>query len=170
MGREIERKFRTRGDAWRRAGGEQLSIRQGYLVAEEERSARVRVVERRSVEGRRVGSEATLTLKGRSRGATRSEYEYPIPVPDAERILEELCLRPLIEKIRHRVEHAGRTWEIDEFHGENEGLVVAELELASEDERPELPEWVGEEVTRDPRYLNANLVRSPYREWKRGRG
>jgi adenylate cyclase len=156
LGREIERKFLVRGDAWRTASERRIRIRQGYLVAEEERSARVRLAEGR----------ATLAIKGATRGASRSEYEYAIPVDDAESLLGQLCLRPVIEKTRHLVEYAGRTWEVDEFHAENDGLLVAELELDSEDEDPALPDWVGAEVTADPRYLNVNLVRAPYREWR----
>lgn len=153
MGREVERKFLLRGEAWRVLAGEPVVLRQGYLVAERSRSVRVRV----------AGDHAEIAIKGETRGATRPEFEYPIPVADAERILERLCLRPLIEKVRHPVEHAGRRWVVDEFRGANDGLVVAEIELASEGEPFERPEWVGEEVTGNPRYYNANLVHRPWR-------
>jgi adenylate cyclase len=151
LGREIERKFLVRSDGWRDGNPPGERLRQGYLVAEPERSVRVRLRE----------DGATLTLKGASRGATRAEFEYPIPGEDARQILDELCLEPLLEKTRYRVEHAGHTWEVDCFHGANEGLVVAEIELEAEEERFERPGWLGEEVTHDARYLNANLFRHP---------
>lgn len=152
MGREIERKFLVRNDAWRSGDPEGQQLRQGYLVAEPDRSVRVRV---------RDAAAAMITVKGASRGAVRAEFEYPIPLDDAEQILASLCIEPLIEKTRYRVDHAGHTWEIDCFHGANHGLVVAEIELASESEPFERPDWLGPEVTDDPRYLNANLVRNP---------
>lgn len=155
MGREIERKFRVRGDGWRSRSGGGQPMRQGYLVAQEDRSVRVRV----------AGENARLTIKGRTRGATRAEFEFPIPLSDAREILEGLCLEPLIEKIRHRIEVGSHTWEVDEFSGANEGLVVAEIELDSEEESFERPPWLGDEVTDDPRYYNANLVRRPWGEW-----
>jgi CYTH domain-containing protein len=104
-------------------------------------------------------------VKGPSQGAARAEFEYEIPLDDAEAMLDSLCERPLIDKTRYRVEHAGHTWEVDEFHAENEGLVIAEVELASESEGVSLPEWIGDEVTADPRYANSNLVKRPYRTW-----
>ncbi len=155
MGTEIERKFLVSGQGWRDAVREARPMRQGYLVAERARSVRIRV----------VGSDATLTIKGETQGATRPEFEFPIPLDDAARILETLCLRPLVEKTRHLVEHAGHQWELDVFSGANAGLVVAELELESEDEDFEKPPWLGDEVTDDPRYYNASLARRPYREW-----
>jgi len=155
MAQEIERKFRVRNDGWRAASDGGRRIRQGYLVAEKARSVRVRV----------AGDEAKLTIKGESRGAVRPEYEYAIPVADAEAMLDGLCLEPRIEKTRHLVEHVGWTWEVDEFHGENRGLVVAEVELDSDQDDPPRPDWLGEEVTDDPRYYNANLVGSPYSRW-----
>ena len=150
MGREIERKFLLRNDSWRRERADQERLRQGYLVAEKSRSVRVRLAR---------GENAVLTIKGETRGATRSEFEVAIPRDEAEEILEELCLRPLIDKTRHRLEHAGHEWVIDEFHGAHAGLVVAEIELAAESESFERPDWLGEEITDDPRYYNANLVR-----------
>jgi len=154
VGVEIERKFRVRDDAWRDAGDEGTSIRQGYLSLEPERTVRVRL----------AGDRGTLTVKGRTRGATRAEFEFAIPADEAQALLEGLCLRPLIEKTRYRIAHGAHVFEVDVFAGENEGLVLAEVELDDEDERVELPAWIGEEVTGDPRFYNAQLVREPWRE------
>ena len=154
MGKEIERKFLVTNDSWRSdAAG--VRYRQGYLSTEPERTARIRI----------AGDNAYLTIKGKSEGATRLEYEYPIPVADADEMLEHLCLRPIIEKTRYKVEHAGMTWEIDEFEGDNAGLLMAEVELQSEDQTVEFPDWVGEEVTGDERYYNANLIAKPFTTW-----
>jgi adenylate cyclase len=120
----------------------------------------------RTVRVRIEGERAVITIKSKSTGATRGEWEYEIPVPDAAELLERLCEQPLVEKIRHRIEHAGHTWEVDEFLGENAGLVVAEIELGSEDEAFEKPAWIGQEVTGDPRYYNSSLIRLPYSKWK----
>ncbi len=114
---------------------------------------------------RTIGAQGYLTIKGISIGASRTEYEYEIPVDDAHELLDELCLRPLIEKRRHRVPFGGLIWEIDEFFGENHGLIVAEVELTSEDQDVELPPWIGEEVTGDPRYFNSSLVERPFSTW-----
>lgn len=154
MGREIERKFLVRGRAWRTRSP--VLIRQGYLQLDPERTVRVRIAGRRGF----------LTVKGLTRGATRDEFEYPVPVEDARDMLDRLCLRPLLEKKRHVVRFRGRRWEVDEFLGANRGLVVAEVELPSERASVDLPPWAGREVTRDPRYYNANLIRRPYRTWK----
>lgn len=155
MPQEIERKFLVK-DAGFKRGARSTRYRQGYLVTDPERSVRVRV----------GGGEAFLTLKGPTRGATRLEYEYPIPVDQAIEILEQLALTPVLDKTRYVVEVEGLVWEVDEFHGENDGLVIAEVELRSENQRITLPDWVGEEVTSDPRYFNQNLVQSPYSRWK----
>ena len=154
MGVEIERKFLLRDDRWK-ALGEGVSIRQGYLSSDPERIVRVRI----------EGGAATLTIKGRTVGATRSEWEYPIPLADAQRLLAKLCERPLIEKMRYRILVDGMVWEVDEFSGDNAGLVVAEIELESEAQQFSKPDWVGEEVTHDARYFNANLLREPYASW-----
>jgi CYTH domain-containing protein len=154
MGTEVERKFLVRSELWR-AGAEGEIYRQGYLAADPDRTVRVRV----------AGSRGTLTVKGRSAGLARAEFEYEIPVRDADEMLDTLCLRPLIEKIRYRVPHAGHTWEVDEFLGENRGLVLAEVELGDPAEGVELPEWAGREVSDDPRYYNANLMRHPFGRW-----
>jgi len=154
MSREIERKYLVVGDAWRFLGTA-TEIRQGYLSTVKERTVRVRV----------VGDAAYLTIKGITRGATRTEFEYPIPVSDADEMLDELCERPLIEKTRHVVISAGMVWEIDEFAGVNDGLTIAEVELEREDQPFEIPDWVGDEVTADPRYFNANLIAHPFSRW-----
>lgn len=154
MGLEIERKFLVR-DPSVLEGLTGTRYRQGYLSTNPERTVRVRV----------AGDRGSLTIKGISRGPSRAEFEYPIAVSEAAQLLDELALRPLIEKTRYRLEHAGRTWEIDVFEGENAGLVVAEVELPTADASLVLPAWVGAEVTDDPRYFNASLVDHPYREW-----
>jgi CYTH domain-containing protein len=154
MGIEIERKFLLTGDAWKElARG--THYRQGYLNSQKERTVRVRTID----------ASGFLTIKGVSVGATRMEYEYEIPVQDANVLLDEICEKPIIEKNRYRIEFAGFIWEVDEFFGENEGLVVAEIELESEDQQFEKPEWVGEEVSGDPRYFNSSLIKEPYSTW-----
>ncbi len=150
---EIERKYTVINDAWRSQAIGSHYV-QGYLSLDPERTVRVR----------RVADQAWLTIKGRSRGMVRSEYEYPIPPEHAGELLG-MCLQPLIEKTRYRVMHAGLTWEVDVFSGDNAGLVIAEIELESVSQIPELPAWVGDEVTDDVRYYNASLVRHPYRQW-----
>jgi adenylate cyclase len=152
MAREIERKFLIKGSAWRRAGA--MRLRQGYLSSAKGRTVRVRT----------VGDKAYLTIKGMAVGATRPEFEYEIPYEDAKELLN-LCEMPLIEKDRYRVEEGGVVWEIDEFLGENLGLIIAEVELESEGQPLAKPDWVGEEVTGDPRYFNSNLIRKPYTKW-----
>ncbi|APA71182.1 CYTH domain-containing protein [Janthinobacterium sp. 1_2014MBL_MicDiv] len=154
MGIEIERKFLLAGDAWRGLG-QPVLLRQGYLSSARERVVRVRI----------EGEQAMLTIKGANVGASRGEWEYPIPLADAIELLDGLCEQPLIEKYRHRIEHAGMVWEVDEFLGANAGLVVAEIELASEDQPFEKPDWIGAEVSGDARYYNANLIRHPFSQW-----
>lgn len=154
MGYEIERKFRVEGEAWKE-GAACLRYRQGYLSTDKGRTVRVRT----------AGEQGYITVKGLSQGAGRAEYEYPIPARDAEEMLDSLCLHPLVEKVRWRVTQGRHVWEVDEFFGENQGLVVAEIELGAEDEVFERPAWVTEDVTDDPRYYNANLVTRPYRTW-----
>lgn len=154
MAEEIERKFLVTGDGWReRRRG--IRYRQGYLSLTPERTVRVR----------RAGTKAFLTIKGTAAGAVRPEYEYRIPLSDAMEMLDELCEKPLIEKIRYRVPVGSHVWEVDVFGGDNEGLVVAEVELSRPDERIDIPVWAGREVTGDPRYYNANLVRRPFTTW-----
>ncbi len=154
MGTEIERKFLVTGDGWRQ-DATSTSFRQGYLSTVKERTVRVRS----------AGDGGWLTIKGITVGASRTEFEYAIPVADADAMLDELCERPIIEKTRHVVKVDGMTWEIDEFRGENEGLVIAEVELDSADEEFASPDWLGDEVTDDPRYFNANLIAHPYSQW-----
>lgn len=154
MGKEIERKYLVKLEAWV-PQGPGVHFKQGYLNSQKERVVRVRI----------EGDKAKLTIKGVTTGVTRSEFEYGIPVEDAGLLLDNLCEQPLIDKHRHKEQHGGNTWEIDVFHGPNEGLVVAEVELASEDERIELPGFIGAEVSSDPRYFNSNLLKNPYCSW-----
>src|SRR6266700_8433517 len=147
MGTEIERKFLVKGDSWRgQDSGKRY--RQGYLSTVKERTVRVRT----------TGYKGFITIKGMSVGATRSEYEYEIPLADANEMLDRLCERPLIEKTRYRVSHEGLVWEIDEFEGDNRGLIIAEIELKDETQSATLPGLIGQEVTGEPGYSNANLV------------
>jgi adenylate cyclase len=156
MGKEIERKFLVLGADWKR-GASGVAYRQGYLSTVKERTVRVRT----------VGEKGYLTIKGITIGLSRSEFEYEIPAAEANAMLNDLCERPLIEKTRYRVPHAGLTWEIDEFFGENAGLVVAEVEVKDELQKIALPPWAGKEVSGDPRYFNSNLIKNPYSQWKR---
>lgn len=152
---EIERKFLVEGDAWRGQVASESHIMQGYLASSPEVTVRVRV----------KGDQAFLTIKGESRGVTRREYEYPIPVVDAEEMLRDLAALPPIDKVRHRIPLDGHVWELDVFAGENAGLVMAEIELSAEDEAFAMPDWVGREVSDDARYFNVNLAKNPYRHW-----
>jgi len=152
MAREVERKYLVRNDLWRERAGPGTPIRQGYLSIEPERSVRVRI----------GGDKAFLTIKGKSIGSARDEFEYPIPVEDAEQMLSELTVKPLIEKTRHVIQDGNHKWEIDEFWGENRGLVIAEVELQDPEGQITTPDWVGDEVTNDPRYYNISLVRRPF--------
>ena len=154
MSVETERKFLVADPSAAAGGAAGTPIRQGYLSTEPERVVRVRI----------GGDRAWITIKGRGRGASRPEYEYEIPVGDAEELLG-LSVGPVLEKTRHRIEHAGRTWELDVFGGDNAGLVVAEVELPDEDAELELPPWIGVEVTGDPRFYNAALVARPFASW-----
>ncbi len=154
MGKEIERKFLVRGDGWRSLA-KGTAYRQGYLNSAKERTVRIR----------KIDDRAFLTIKGLTVGATRAEYEYEIPVADCDAMLDALAEKPIIEKKRYKIPLEGLTWEIDEFFGDNTGLIVAEVELESEGQTFRKPEWVGEEVTADPRYFNSNLIKHPYRKW-----
>ena len=155
MGKEIEKKFLIANDDWRQLGTGKPYC-QGYLNAEKGRTVRVRTISDRGI----------LTIKGPSEGAARLEYEYDIPVDEALEMLDRLCHKPLIEKTRYKIDYAGFTWEIDEFIGENEGLLFAEIELQYEGQEFETPPWIGREVTGDSRYYNANLVKNPFSAWK----
>ena len=147
MGIEIERKFLVKDNSWRSVE-DGITIRQGYLNSAKETTVRVRT----------MGDRGYLTIKGITLGASRTEYEYEIPYADAEAMLDELCEKPLIEKSRFKIIYKDLVWEVDEFFGENQGLIVAEVELKSEEQQFEKPDWVGEEVTGDPRYFNSNLI------------
>jgi adenylate cyclase len=151
---EIERKYLIVNNNWRTPGAG-TRYRQGYLSTEPARSVRVRV----------GAGRGFITLKGLTVNGGRPEYEYPIPVEDANELLDTLCLKPLIEKTRYTIEHAGLLWEVDEFEGENAGLIIAEVELTDADQRILLPDWIGEEVTDDPRYYNASLIANPFTRW-----
>lgn len=155
MATEIERKFLLRNDSWRVKADKSETIRQGYLAGSEKSSVRVRIADNR----------ANINIKSAALDITRQEYEYEIPVEDANEILDSLSEGPIIEKIRYHLHHGNHHWEIDVFSGDNEGLVVAEVELQSIDENFALPEWLGDEVSDDPRYYNVCLVKHPFKDW-----
>lgn len=159
MNWEIERKYRVTGSSYRQLATRCTYYKQGYISATPEATVRIRI----------AGDQAFITIKGATTGCSRQEYEYPIPVADASQMLDTLCLSGLIEKKRYLCPHAGHTWEIDEFLGENDGLTVAEIELSSESESFELPSFIGEEITGDTRYYNSNLARHPYKTWDKGK-
>jgi len=154
MGVEIERKFLVTSDRWRDLAPGAL-YRQGYIPTQPGRTVRVRV----------AGDQAFITIKGASEGIARSEFEYPIPIEDANELLDSLCASPLIEKYRHKIDINGLIWEVDEFLGENQGLVIAEVELESADQAIDHPDWIGEDVSHDARYYNSNLVNHPFSRW-----
>lgn len=155
LAREVERKFLIRDESWREHADEGQRMRQGYLIGAARASIRVRT----------AGEQAWLNIKSATLGVERREYEYPVPLADAEEMLAELCERPLIEKVRYELAWGGHTWEIDVFEGENAGLIVAEIELADAEEAFERPPWLGEEVSDDPRYYNVCLIHHPYSQW-----
>ena len=154
MSIEIERKFLVTNENWK-AEAKGILYRQGYLNSEKTRTVRVRTIEQK----------AFLTIKGISTGAKRAEFEYEIPLTDALALLE-LCEKPIISKHRYKLDFEGMIWEIDKFHGENEGLIVAEIELESEMQTFVLPNFIGKEVTGDTRYFNSNLIKHPFCKWK----
>ena len=153
MAQEIERKFLVIGDQWR-ALAIGTVYRQGYITTASQVTVRVRL----------VGDQGYITIKGPSVGKSRAEFEYPIPGEDGQEMLDTLCDRPLIEKKRYKIKHSTLIWEVDEFFGDNQGLIIAEVELEREDQIIELPEWIGEEVS-DPKYFNVNLAKHPYTKW-----
>lgn len=155
MATEIERKFLVTNDRWRDAVVRSAVYRQGYLESNPRVSIRVRIED----------DQARLNIKSGTLGIERLEYEYPLPLADAEEMLDRLADGPLVEKTRHFVEHQGHTWEIDVFAGDNQGLVVAEIELSSPDEAFARPDWLGAEVSHEKRYYNVMLTRHPYRDW-----
>ena len=154
MGLEIERKFLIKQDQWQPPNQGKI-YRQGYIRTQNGNTVRVRV----------AGDQGYLTIKGKTQGSTRSEFEYVIPLADAEEMLNTLCDRPLIEKIRYQVEINGLCWEVDQFLGENEGLLLAEVELETETQTISFPQWIDKEVTEDMRYYNVNLAENPYQNW-----
>ncbi|MEH6580037.1 MAG: CYTH domain-containing protein [Amphritea sp.] len=154
MAKEIERKFlidlETVGPL--NCG---VTIKQGYIPTRDNTAVRVRI----------MGDNAFLTIKGENKGAVRSEFEYEIPLLDAEQMLEELCSGPVVDKTRYLVTHEKHLWEIDIFAGDNAGLVIAEVELKDEHEAVILPDWISSEVTGDPKYYNSNLLNNPFKNW-----
>ena len=155
MGIEIERKFLLANSDWRDQASEPVRFRQGYLVGSEKSSVRVRT----------EGERAFINIKSATLGIRRQEYQYSIPLEDAEKLLDELCDKPLIEKHRFYIQNNKHTWEIDEFLGDNQGLIVAEIELKHEEEVFDRPSWLGNEVSDDTRYYNVCLVKHPYKDW-----
>ncbi len=153
MGKEIERKYLVKNDSWQSVEG--IMYRQGYLNSDKNRIVRIRT----------IGDKGFLTIKGITVGVTRLEYEYEIPVSEANDMLTNLCEKPLIEKKRYRIELENLVFEVDEFLGKNSGLIVAEVELENENQEFKKPEWLGEEVTGDPKYFNSNLVKYPFSKW-----
>ena len=154
MAKEIERKYLVKGQEWK-VGAKGTVYRQGYLSSLKERVVRVRTIE----------NKGFLTIKGITKGVSRSEFEYEISVKDADTMLNEICEKPLIEKKRYKIAVGGLVFEVDEFFGENAGLIVAEVELADEKQKIDLPAWIGQEVSADPRYFNSNLIRHPFTKW-----
>ena len=155
MGIEIERKFLVKDETWNSEVEKEIHIKQGYLNSNKERTVRVRI----------KGKRGFLTVKGKNTNATRKEFEYEIPLSDAEEMLL-LCEKPIIEKIRSEVVYENKRWEIDVFSGENQGLIIAEIELSTESEQFEIPQWLGQEVTQDTRYYNSNLINHPFLKWE----
>lgn len=153
MAQEIERKYLVNGESWKQLASGTV-YRQGYIYTVNRKTVRVRVIDQ----------QGYLTIKGPSKGTVRSEFEYPIPLADAEEMLDTLCDRPLIEKIRYKIPQGDLVWEVDEFLGDNAGLVVAEVELNDPNQEISLPDWIDRQVT-DPKYFNSNLARHPYKDW-----
>ena len=155
MAREIERKFLVKGDEWRK-DVQGIYYLQGYLATGSGCTVRVRV----------SNQTALLTIKGSVSKLTRREYEYQIPVSDGDELLNHICLKPIIKKTRYVVEYGGVVWEVDEFDGDNKGLVIAEVEMNSENQQIQIPNWVGMEVSGNPKFYNANLVKHPFSHWE----
>ena len=153
MGKEIERKYLVKSNEWKNLA-QGVVYRQGYIATVGKQTVRVRI----------AGNQGYLTIKGENIGTTRSEFEYPIPVKDAAEMLDTLCDRPLIEKTRYKIPIGDLIWEVDEFTGENKGLVIAEVELQSENQVIELPQWIDRQVS-DPKYYNSSLAKYPYSQW-----
>lgn len=158
MSIEIERKYLIKNDKWRKHVKEDQHITQGYIKTAD---ATVRI---RCYKDNR---SAVITVKGKRDGISRLEFEYQIPYADAREMQDKLCQARLVEKTRHLIEYDGMIWELDEFHGDNEGLFVAEIELASEEQAYKLPKWVGKDVSYENRYRNSRLCINPYKDWKK---
>ncbi|WP_455374696.1 CYTH domain-containing protein [Kaarinaea lacus] len=156
MATEIERKFLVVNDSWRKQVARQKAIKQGYFGPPNKASIRIRI----------DGDSANINIKSATLDIVRKEYEIPVPLTDAEEMLQHLCERPFIEKVRHLVPRGDHVWEVDEFSGDNKGLIVAEIELSRADEFFEKPDWLGEEVSHDERYYNVRLVKNPYKNWR----
>ena len=154
MAKEIERKYLVKNNDWQKLA-QGVFYCQGYISTTGKQTVRVRI----------VGEQGYLTLKGENIGQTRSEFEYSIPLADAQEILETLCDRPLIEKIRYKIPLGDLIWEVDQFLGDNAGLIIAEVELTDENQEIDLPEWIDRQVS-DPKYYNANLAKYPYSQWE----
>ncbi len=156
MGLEIERKFLIKDDSWEKGAKKGISIKQGYLNSTAERTVRIRI----------YGDDAFLTVKGRNKNLTRKEFEYQIPLKEAFDLLD-ICEKPLIEKTRFLLSKNNSTWEIDVFEGKNKGLIVAEIELTTEEESFDSPSWLGREVSLDSKYYNSSLITNPYSNWNK---
>jgi adenylate cyclase len=154
MGAEIERKFLVIDDRWRNLSTGVL-YRQGYIADQPGRTVRVRI----------AGDRGFLTIKGSTNGITRLEFEYMIPINDANEMLNRLCTSPIIEKYRYKISLGNIIWEVDEFLGDNQGLIIAEVELQNAEQAIDLPDWLGEDVSHDPRYYNSNLSKHPFKDW-----
>jgi len=159
MAREIERKYLLLNDDWKEQAHQKTFFAQGYLNDISDSGAKS------SVRVRLEGEKANMNIKSLEIGLSRDEYEYSIPFEDGKKMLETLAVGPVIEKDRYLVKHGDHTWEIDEFHGDNAGLVVAEVELSSEDENIAMPEWAGREVTEEVRFYNISLSKRPFNSW-----
>ncbi len=155
--KEIERKFLVDTSKWQRPSGGGLECRQGYIFVEDDRLLRVRL----------MGGKGFLTFKARNSGISKYEFEYEIAAEDATEMLEKFCKGSIIEKVRYKLEHAGMLWDVDEFKGDNEGLITAEIELEEVDQDFEMPGWVGKEVSSDKRYLNVSLSKQPYKDFEK---
>ncbi len=155
MGIEIERKFLLKNENWKQAVSSSARIKQGYLAGSDKSSVRIRI----------EGDKANINIKSMTLAITRQEYEYSIPMADAEKLLQDLCEQPQIEKTRYIVEHEDHKWEIDVFAGDNNGLIVAEIELQDENEIFAIPEWIGDEVSEQLKYYNVNLIKYPFSSW-----
>lgn len=152
--REIERKFLVTSDKWK-GDSQGVLYRQGYLSIDPDRTVRVRL----------EGEEGKLTIKGKKENGAGDEFEYDIPGDEAAYLIDRMCLEPVVEKMRYKINQHGNIWEVDEFFGENLGLIIAEIELDSVDQKFEKPDWIGKDVTEDPKYKNASLVKNPFNKW-----